>query len=698
MRLLNFILILTTTFTAFSQLTGTMTVDQNNVCLLDTEPQITFTASGGTAPYTFNYTINNGPIQTVTGNPTTTLLVSTLIPDYFTYTLVSVEDASLNSAVLNTVEYINVYDLPIIDAGPDQYLCAGVSVALNGTGGMTYIWNNGIVNGVPFTPTVGAITYWVTGMDFNGCSNSDNVTLFVTPNPTATTVVDSAYCDNGTIQLYASGGTPPYVYTWSNGATTPDIWQLLGGDYICTITDINGCSSSVTATVPTSVIPGICASISGTVMIDYDQSCSISGVDNPLQYRMIRALPGNQFTLTDADGNYTLNLLPGNYDIEQVDNSTIYSPTCQTLINVDLPDATSAVTGINFFDTISGTSDLQISFTTSPIRPGFYSNVYLNVCDMSGNALGSQDIWFTIPDGITLTQFSFPYTQSNDTVYATVTFGSSCISLWGTIFGQSVLINDVLVFNAGVDQAAGEVNLINNETVYTTIVVASYDPNDKTMFLNGMQSDSTILLTDQVLEYVVRFQNTGTASAIDIYVLDSISETLDLGSFEFIASSHPCSVSIEDRTLKFDFPGINLPDSTSNEPESHGFFRYRIRQAQTNQVGTVINNTAYIYFDLNEAVITNTTYDEIVEPSSGINEIVFSEVHLYPNPTSDDLKIQSDIRLLHAVVTDLSGKVIHETALTGHIAQLGVQSLPAGHYLVRIEMEGRVVYRRFVKQ
>ena len=71
----------------------------------------------------------------------------------------------------------------------------------------------------------------------------------------------------------------------------------------------------------------------------------------------------------------------------------------------------------------------------------------------------------------------------------------------------------------------------------------------------------------QNLEYVIRFQNTGNATAINVTIRDQIDSNLDLNSFEFISSSHPVDVKIESISeLCFRFENINLPGQQSERP------------------------------------------------------------------------------------------------------------------------------------
>ena len=67
--------------------------------------------------------------------------------------------------------------LPPVNAGADQDVCAGTSVTLSGAGASSYVWTNGVSNGVSFVPALGTVSYTVTGTDANGCQNTDQVNV-----------------------------------------------------------------------------------------------------------------------------------------------------------------------------------------------------------------------------------------------------------------------------------------------------------------------------------------------------------------------------------------------------------------------------------------------------------------------------------------------------------------------------------------
>ncbi|WP_338814029.1 T9SS type A sorting domain-containing protein [Bernardetia sp. Wsw4-3y2] len=145
-------------------------------------------------------------------------------------------------------------------------------------------------------------------------------------------------------------------------------------------------------------------------------------------------------------------------------------------------------------------------------------------------------------------------------------------------------------------------------------ILDSYDPNDKQVVPFGLTNENLIEKNTE-LDYTIRFQNTGTIEAVNIVVLDTLSEFLDIETIRLGMVSHDYKLLIDGdadiRVLRFEFDNINLPDSNSNEPASHGFIKFKIKQKANNSIGTVIKNRAAIYFDFNSPIITNTISNKV---------------------------------------------------------------------------------------
>ncbi len=179
--------------------------------------QTTLSASGATS-YVWDNSITDG----VAFTPLSTL----------TY---SVTGTDANGCVNSDQIVVTVNPLPTVNAGLDQTVCIGDLVSLSATGASSYLWNNGVVNGMSFNP-VNTATYTVTGTDANGCVNTDQVTVTVTSVSTPSAGADQIICLGNQAVLtvnYASG------ILWSTGETTQSITvsPTINTNYTVTVTN-----------------------------------------------------------------------------------------------------------------------------------------------------------------------------------------------------------------------------------------------------------------------------------------------------------------------------------------------------------------------------------------------------------------------------------------------------------------------------
>jgi hypothetical protein len=136
----------------------------------------------GVAPFTFVYEIDgiNQPTIITSVNPHIILTQQGGI-----YTLYSFMDSNGVGGYGGSVT-VAVYALPAVNAGIDQTVCTGTAVTLSGSGAVSYFWDNGVTDGTSFIASLGgSTTYTVIGIDDNGCTNSDQVTITQLPATTS---------------------------------------------------------------------------------------------------------------------------------------------------------------------------------------------------------------------------------------------------------------------------------------------------------------------------------------------------------------------------------------------------------------------------------------------------------------------------------------------------------------------------------
>ncbi len=227
-------------------------------------------------------------------------------------------------------------------------------------------------------------------------------------------------------------------------------------------------------------------------------------------------------------------------------------------------------------------------------------------------------------------------------------------------------------------------------------IVSSYDPNDKSVVPQGVTENHYIDSTN-ILEYKIRFQNTGTAPAQKVVITDTISNHLDIETIQFMSESHPCDIDIlYSNVIRWTFNDIMLPDSNSNEPASHGYVKFKIHQHPGNQISTEITNQAAIFFDYNPAVITNEVFNII-----GDMEQIFThdpevntqqQVDVFPNPAADYVLFNVDADKYSIELYDGYGRIIrHIQDITSAEYRMPASNISHGVYYYRIKDQSGVI-------
>lgn len=318
----------------------------------------------------------------------------------------------------------------------------------------------------------------------------------------------------------------------------------------------------------------------------------------------------------------------------------------------------------------------------SPFRPGFSTSAIVHIANL-GNVAQGGILFVELPNNVSLTSSSIaPVSQAGNSLEFSVdtlqAFESGQIQL-NMLTSVNANLGDPALFSASLTTAINDINTANNQATDSSIIVGAYDPNDKACDRGELVTPDQLNASNE-FEYLIRFQNTGSYYAENVIIKDTISSDLDLSSLRIIAASDSMLVTFnEGNLLNFNFPLIFLPDSTTNEPESHGFVKYAIRTKPDIQLGSVIKNTAYIYFDFNEPIVTNTTetlYDFLTSTENWNQE---NFVQIYPNPTRSSIRINEVPQATLVSFTDLSGKQVLSIPFSN--LEIDLSSLNPGIYL-----------------
>ncbi|MFL5738622.1 MAG: T9SS type A sorting domain-containing protein [Flavisolibacter sp.] len=282
--------------------------------------------------------------------------------------------------------------------------------------------------------------------------------------------------------------------------------------------------------------------------------------------------------------------------------SSVVSPAYTTYFHSDT---------INFaLQSIPNKRDLVVTaFPLGAAKPGFKVTYRVQATNVGTENIGQGSVkfvpdkrlgyWSSTPQGsIIADTISWNFTKLN--VSDTLTFFASFFVQPPPITN----LGDTITNHVNITPVANDETPNDNSSITRQVLVGSFDPNDKSQ-LDGGSVSSNFILSGGYLQYMIRFQNTGTDTAFHVRVTDTLDSRLDWSSLQILSSSHPAIVSLENgNQLTCDFRDINLVDSNKNESFSHGFIVYKIKP-KTAAPSQIIHNRAAVYFDYNEPVITN---------------------------------------------------------------------------------------------
>ncbi|MFT5822601.1 MAG: putative repeat protein (TIGR01451 family) [Crocinitomix sp.] len=222
-------------------------------------------------------------------------------------------------------------------------------------------------------------------------------------------------------------------------------------------------------------------------------------------------------------------------------------------------------------------------------------------------------------------------------------------------------------------------------------VLCAFDPNDKTPTPLGDGEFGNIPPDTESIEYLVRFQNTGTDTAFKVVIRDQLDPNINWHSLTPLASSHEMTIELGfDGEVSFIFNDIMLPDSNINEVASHGFVKYKVKLNEGLSVGTSIYNTANIYFDFNPAVVTNTTVNTLYLDDVSIAELTKDQqILVYPNPFSESTTVYFGEGLSEnsslQIVDLLGSQVYFMDRISGNSVEIQASKFNSGLYILILQ-------------
>ena len=273
--------------------------------------------------------------------------------------------------------------------------------------------------------------------------------------------------------------------------------------------------------------------------------------------------------------------------------------------------------------------------------------------------------------------------------------------------GTNVVFKDSASYSAPMINWLVDYSPWDNVNYFTTTVVGSFDPNFKEVNPKGYGAEGVITTADSNLEYMVHFQNTGTAPAINIIVVDTLDPHLNWATMAPVYESAPCKISMSPAgVLTYAFYNINLPpNGVYTAITSNGMFTYNIRLNPDLPIGTQIKNKASIFFDYNAPIVTNTTLNTIGWPlETGTVEVKPDNIFkIYPNPAGNSctLAIFSEKQCSATVsVSDITGRDIENKIVSlqqgSQAFTLNTISYPIGVYFVTVSESTKTQTQKMV--
>ena len=381
----------------------------------------------------------------------------------------------------------------------------------------------------------------------------------------------------------------------------------------------------------------------------------------PIKYSITGGIETRTLLIPEQD--YSIGFSNGTYTITPSLTNYTANPTSKT---VEFTSNSTPVIQDFCFTPTTTINDLELTLIpTNAARPGFDAE-YRIVATNKGTTTLNGEITFAFDPSVST------YTSSSPS-FSTSENGKLHWNFTNLIPFESVVTNVVLTLNTPTDNPAllgGETIQLNafstiandatpenNNILIDQTVVNSYDPNDKTCLQGDTINESMI---GEYVDYLIRFENTGTASAVHVVVKDSIlPEYFDISNVQISDASHPMRTEVNGNIIEFIFKNIELPFDDAN---NDGYVAFKIKTKATLQLGDVIENVANIYFDYNPAIETNIAKTKIAEKNELItataNSLNTNAIDIYPSPATDQTTVSSNTPIQQVSLYNSQGQLV----------------------------------------
>ncbi len=260
--------------------------------------------NSGNASYQWSPTA--GIIFANVNSPTTSITATA--PGIYTLTW----NVTSTYGVTCTDQVVITFDKPTVTAtASPAAICNGATSVLTASGANTYSWNTGgNTASITVTPS-STTTYTVTGTSTEGCTGTASITINVIQSPVVDYSTTQSHCgqSDGNIMTNVTGGIPPYIYQWSNGANTSNLNNISAGNYTLTVSDSNGCSSYISIILSDAPMP----------QANFAPKPQITTIDDPIIYFENYSIGASSYQWDFGDGYSSTDYSPSHkYDLPGV--------------------------------------------------------------------------------------------------------------------------------------------------------------------------------------------------------------------------------------------------------------------------------------------------------------------------------------------------------------------------------------------
>lgn len=388
--------------------------DHNTSCAGASDGSIALNMTGGSTPYTIAW---SGP----NGFTSPEAAITDLAAGEYTATITDLNGCTLQQSFnLTSPPPLETIALVNLQPGGTAISCQGANdgsiTALANGGSLTYTYSwtgpNGVMGDQQTLTDLGPGNYCVLVTDAQGCSSEACTAINEPIAITAAASTTNANCGeaNGTIDLAISGGTGPFTTTWSNGQNTEDLPAVAAGNYTATVTDANGCSTSLS--VPITGTPA--TSITATVTNEECAGANAGAIDLDIQSGTSPFLISWSTGATAEDltglsaGNYTVSVT----DVNGCTAQGIYVVNAPPILMIDTT-LSLYLGGYNVSSWLGQDGSIDVDVTGGQAPYGYTWSNGANTEDQSGLGAGNYILVVTDANGCSNT-ISVTLTQPSD--------------------------------------------------------------------------------------------------------------------------------------------------------------------------------------------------------------------------------------------------------------------------------------------